>query len=127
MLQQTEVHRIEQELVRSHIAGDALQQKFRFASRGDVKLACALHGYFTEENDSYLPYLHTRIRPAVTELVLSGRVTELAKLDALGWFTSALTDEFLELAISSHIPDSTIWLLKLKERRFGFPPRELTL
>lgn len=127
MLQQTEVQRIEQELVRSQISGNALLQKFRSASRGDVKLACALRGYFAEGNDFFLPYLHTRIRPAVTELVLTGRVTELAKLEGLGWFTPGLTDEFLELAISACVPDSIIWLLKMKQRRFGFSPWELTL
>lgn len=119
-MNQTEVQRIAQELAQSNLSGEALLRKFRSASRGDVKLACALRGYFTEENDSYLPYLQSRIRPAITELVLAGRVAELTKLDNLGWLTAALTDEFLELAISSHVPDSIIWLLKLKECRFGF-------
>lgn len=126
-MNQTEVHRIERELVYSGVSEKALLHKFRSASRGDVKLACALHGYFGEGNDNYLPYLKSRIRPAATQLILAGRVTELAKLDELELFTAALTDEFLELAISSRVPDSILWLLKMKERRFGFRNQELTL
>lgn len=123
----TEVQRIERELAQSNISGEALLRKFRTASRGDVKLACALRGYFGEENDSYLPYLQSRIRPAAAELILSGRVAELAALDALEPFSNALTDEFLELAVSACVPDSMIWLLKMKEHRFGFGAREWKL
>lgn len=126
-MNQTEVHRIERELVYSGVSEKALLHKFRSASRGDVKLACALRGYFAEGDNFYLPYLQSRIRPAISELVLSGRVMELAKLEQLGWFTAALTDEFLELAISACVPESVIWLLKMKERRFGFRNQELTL
>lgn len=126
-MNQTEVHRIERELAQGGVSGEALLRKFRSASRGDVKLACALRGYFGEGNDFYLSYLQGRIRPAISELILAGRVVELAKLEQLGWFTAGLTDEFLELAISSCVPDSIVWLLKMKERRFGFCPRELTL
>lgn len=124
---QTEVQRIERELERSNVAGEALRHKFLSASRADVKLACALHGYFGEENDFYLPYLKSRIRPAAAELIQAGRVTELAKLEALGLFTAALTDAFLELTISAAVPDSIVWLLKMKERCFGFESQGLTL
>lgn len=124
---QTEVNRIEREMIRANVTGEVLLRKFRTASRGNVKLACALHGYFGEGNDNYLPYLKSRIRPAATQLILAGRVTELAKLDELELFTAALTDEFLELAISACVPESVIWLLKMKERRFGFGNQELTL
>lgn len=126
-MNQTEVQRIERELVRAGVTGNALMQKFRSASRGDVKLACALVGYFAEGNDFYLPYLKSRFRPAVTELILAGKPEELAKLEQLGWFTSALTDECLALAIAAGVPESIVWLLKMKERLFGFHPQELVL
>lgn len=127
MAKQTEVQRIGQDLVRAEVTGDALMRKFRSAARGDIKLACALKGYFSEGDEAYLPYLRTRLRPAVTELVLAGRIRELAGLEALELLSQALTEEALETAIAAHVPDSIIWLLKYKERRFGFSDREPVL
>ena len=68
-----------------------------------------------------------RIRPTVTELILSGRVPELAELEEKGAFTAELTDSFLETAISAGAQEATVWLLQLKERRFGFLDRDFSL
>ena len=124
----TEVQRIETELARSNMTEEALMRKFQSAGRADVKLACALYGYFgAGKADVYLQYLMNRIRPAVSELILSGRVSELAELEEQGAFTAELTDSFLETAISAGVQEATVWLLQLKERRFGFPDRDFSL
>ena len=124
----TEVQRIEAELARSNMTEEALMRKFQSASRADVKLACALYGYFRAgKADVYLQYLMNRIRPAVSELILSGRVSQLAELEEKGAFTAELTDSFLEMAISAGAQEATVWLLQLKERRFGFPDRDFSL
>ena len=124
----TEVQRIEAELARSNMTEEALMRKFQSAGRADVKLACALYGYFgAGKADVYLQYLMNRIRPAVSELILSGRVSELAELEEQGAFTAELTDSFLETAISAGVQEATVWLLQLKERRFGFPDRDFSL
>lgn len=124
----TEVQRIETELARSKITAGALMGKFQSATRADVKLACALYGYFGAEKENvYLQYLMNRIRPAVTELILSGRVSQLAELEEKGAFTAELTDSFLETAISAGAQEATVWLLQLKERRFGFLDRDFSL
>lgn len=124
----TEVQRIEAELARSNMTKEALMRKFQSASRADVKLACALYGYFRAgKADVYLQYLMNRIRPAVSELILSGRVSQLAELEEQGAFTAELTDSFLETAISAGAQEATVWLLQLKERRFGFPDRDFSL
>lgn len=128
MVLTTEVQRIETELARSKITAEALMGKFQSATRADVKLACALYGYFgAGKEDVYLQYLMSRIRPAVTELILSGRVSQLAELEGKGAFTAELTDSFLETAISAGAQEATVWLLQLKERRFGFPDRDFSL
>lgn len=128
MVLTTEVQRIETELARSKITAEALMGKFQSATRADVKLACALYGYFgADKEDAYLRYLMSRIRPAVTELILSGRVSQLAELEGKGAFTAELTDSFLETAISAGAQEVTVWLLQLKERRFGFPDRDFSL
>ena len=55
MVLTTEVQRIETELARSKITAEALVRKFQSASRADVKLACALYGYFgAGKEDVYL-------------------------------------------------------------------------
>lgn len=124
----TEVQRIEAELARSNMTEEALMRKFQSAGRADVKLACALYGYFgAGKADVYLQYLMNRIRPAVSELILSGRVSQLAELEEKGAFTAELTDSFLETAISAGVQEATVWLLQLKERRFGFPDRDFSL
>ena len=57
MVLTTEVQRIETELARSKITAEALVRKFQSASRADVKLACALYGYFgAGKEDVYLQY-----------------------------------------------------------------------
>lgn len=124
-MKQTEVQRIGRELEQGNVSGEALRRKYQTAARGDVKLACALRGYFSEGNDFYFPYIKTRIRPAASELILAGRVSDLARLEEQ--LTPALTEEFLELAISARAPGPMIWLLQMKERRFGFKSQELTL
>lgn len=123
MIQKTQVHQMEQELLRSGVSGEALQRKFRTASRADSKLACALLGYFAEGNESYLPYLRSRIRPVLMELTLSGRVRELAALEAAGLLTAPLVEACLEAAIAAGAPESTVWLIKCKERNYGFRDR----
>lgn len=93
-----------------------------------MKLACALYGYFgAGKADVYLQYLMNRIRPAVSELILSGRVSQLTELEEKGAFTAELTDSFLGTAISAGVQEATVWLLQLKERRFGFPDRDFSL
>lgn len=125
MHKQSEVQRIEKTL--TDLSGEALMGKFRASVRGDVKLACALRGYFAEGDERYLPYLKSRIRPAGTELVLAGQASELDALDRLGLITPALLEEWLEISIGAHVPESIVWLLKTKERKFGFSGRERTL
>lgn len=126
-MQKTEVQRIGGELRQSGVCGDALLRKFRTAARGEVKLACALLGYFEQGEDSYLAYLRSRIRPAVTALVLEGRVRELEILERQGLLSPSLSEEALETAIAAHVPEAIVWLLKQKERRGGFENGELAL
>ena len=107
---------------------EALLQKFRTNARGEVKLACALRGYaLGEHREVYLPYLRSRMRPAVTELIRAGRVSELAVLEPEGFFPEERIDEYLSVAIASGVQESIVWLLRLKERRLGFPRQEYRL
>lgn len=127
MVKQSEVQRIMAELTRADTAGEELLRRFRSASRGDVKLACAIRGYFAEGNEEYLPYLRSRIRPAVMELVRSGSIRELSMLAQQGMLPPQLAEEALETAISAQVPASIVWLLKWKAEHIGFCSQELSL
>lgn len=125
MWQGTEVSRLEREV--STLTEDGLYSKFCTASRGDLRLACALLGYFRGDAASgqYLEYLSQRIRPAAMELIASNRPLELAQLEAQGLFTEALTEELLQAAIRGRHTETIASLLRLKEQKYGFRDRDL--
>lgn len=127
MQQRTEVGRIEKELRDGGYAGEALLRKFRSASRGDIKLACALLGWFGEDKENaYLDYLKKRIRPAAAELIAADRAEALLSLEKEVDFSAELTDAFLQTAMDWGSRESIIRLLQMKERKFGFHDREFT-
>lgn len=111
-------------------SGADLWEKFRKASREDVRLAVALHGFANGETvgaEDYQAYLRHRIRPAVLAVLEENRVLELAQLDSLAGFTASQIDDFLTQAIAANRPEAIVWLLKQKESRYGFHDRDLSL
>lgn len=122
----TEVRRIMQGL--EQLSEDALLQKFHSASRADVKLACTLlcqrRGNMQEPLQKYLL---SRLRPAVTEMILADDVSALSAMDSYGIYTEYNTDAFLKEAVNSGAQECTVWLLKLKARHFGFWDRDFSL
>jgi len=127
-MQKSEVQKLEAELKKSGITADALREKFRSTRRSEVKLACALYGYFEVSHEAeYLGYLKSRLRPALTELLLAGRVRELAELEALDLITEKLTEECLQAAIAAGAQDAIVYFLQLKARHYGFRDRDFTL
>lgn len=125
-MDRTEVHRLMRDL--GHIPDDALLQKFHSASRADVKLACTLvclhRGSLPEPMRRYFL---SRLRPAVTELILADDVSALAAIDAHSVYTLTNVDAFLKEAICSGAQECTVWLLQVKSRRFGFRDRDFSL
>ena len=126
----SEVVRIEEVLLHNGTTGEALYRKLRSARREDVRLAAAIRGYFyegEEYREEYFAYLSRRLRPAAEALIETNRVQELAQLEETGLFTPQLTDDFLRTAITLGRPELIVWLLRLKESRFGFPDRDFRL
>lgn len=126
----SEVVRIEEVLSHNGTAGEALYQKFRTAQREAVRLAAALRGYFDcpdGHREEYFSYLTRRLRPTAEALIETNRVRELSVLEAEGLFTPELTDAFLDTAITLGRPEIIVWLLRLKENRWGFPDRDFRL
>lgn len=112
----------------AQMSDSELMRKFQSASRADIKLACTLlclrRGNMQEPVQKYFL---SRLRPAVTELILADEVSLLAALDAYGVYTEKNTDAFLEDAVQNSAQECTVWLLQLKARRFGFRDRDFSL
>lgn len=132
MWNESETVRIGKVLAHNGISGEALLKKFRTAAREDVRLAAALRGFFLDSSDEnqkeeYFSYLSRRIRPAVSALIESNRVVDLAVLAEKNLFTAELTDAFLAEAIAMNRSEITVWFLQMKGQKFGFPDRDFGL
>lgn len=92
-----------------------------------IALDCCFQDPSAEHRSTYEQYLHRRIRPAVRLLMEREDLKMLEQLDALGWFTEPLLDEFLQTASQLEKPSVFVWLLQKKQSRFGFRRRIYTL
>ena len=105
-------------------------QKFWESKQAAVKLNIALEDFFQEEvtqahRETYGRYLRQRIRPAVEELI---RREDLEKLEFFlqqGWLPTV--DDFLKLAASEQKNAAFVWLLRIKQERYGFTEESFSL
>lgn len=129
---ESEAVRLQRVFAHNELTGAALLEKFRKASREDVRLAAALRGYFTPgcgseaEREQYLAYLRRRVRPAAWALMEENRVLDLEAFEKAVGFSTELVDEFLQKAMELNRPEVLVWLLEQK-RRFGFRDRDFSL
>lgn len=129
---ESEVVRLEKVMAHNGLAGQALLEKFRKASRESVRLAAALRGCFVpgcgeaEAREAYLAYLRNRVRPTVAALMEENRVPELERFEKEVPFSQSLVDEFLAEAMEMDRPEIIVWLLQYKKERFGFPDRDFS-
>lgn len=129
---ESEIVRLRRVFAHNDLTGEALLQKFRTASREDVRLAAALRGYYTPgcagdgEKGQYLAYLCRRVRPTVQALMEENRVLELEDFEEKAGFTADMVDEFLQKAIELDRPEIIVWLLRRKQQRYGFRDRDFS-
>lgn len=130
---ESEVVRLEKVLAHNGLTGEKLLEKFRTASREDVRLAAALRGLFTlqsssaQEKEAYLAYIKRRPIPAAAALMEENRVLDLEKLDAAVPLTRETVDSLLNTARTMGRPEALVWLLEKKQTRFGFRDRDFSL
>lgn len=128
MKAQSEVVRQRNLLRQQQITGDALLEKFRTASREEVRLAAALQGFFTQEGgEDYLAYLRRRPQPAALALLEENQILELERLEQAVGLRYAQVEDLLERAIAMGRPEATVWLLRRKEEYYGFRDRDFSL
>ena len=110
-----------------------LYQKFQTTGQERIRLACALEGFFSEkggneaEKSAYGQYLKRRIRPAMEALIREENVGKMELLEEQGWFGAAELDQFLAIARKEHRLESLVWLMKLKDSKYGYKDKTFEL
>lgn len=129
---QSEVVRLQKVLSANGLTGEELLQKFKTASREEVRLAAALRGFYTPgcgdeaQKDIYLGYLQKRVKNTVNALMEENRVPELEDFLGRVRFSTGIVDEFLQTAMELNRPEILVWLLKEKQH-MGFRDRDFSL
>lgn len=100
----------------------------------DVKLNHALELYFDEtaekQSREYFEaekYLKMRIRPAMEMLIQLEDTEKMEVLENNGWFGEKELESFIKTAQEKDKPRSLIWLLHLKNRKYGHRDKDFTL
>lgn len=113
--------------------GPKLYQKFRKTNRAAVRLAAALRGYFLEAGVSpeqraeYEDYLKEQSGPAMEELIAEEAVEKMKILEQLGWFGGEQLEGFIQSARTRGKSASLLWLLHLKDKKYGYQDYDFTL
>lgn len=100
----------------------------------DRKLEQALEIYFQEnpnrESDKYQEiqkYLKLRIR-SVMELLIENEDTErMEQIEKCGWFSANELENFIRCAQEKAKLRSLVWLLHLKDKKYGYQKKDFSL
>lgn len=109
-----------------------LYEKFKTTRQEPVRLAAALEGFFQRESDPVqqqecVRYLKRRIRPAMESLIAGEELEKMAVLEQQGWFGETELEGFLETARRLEKPASVMWLLHLKNEKYGYRDADFSL
>ena len=110
-----------------------LYRKFQTTGQERIRLACALEGFFSEEKDKeaekkvYGQYLKRRIRPAMEALIQEENVLKMEQLEAKGWFGAEELDQFIAVARKERRLESLVWLMRLKDQKYGYKEKKFDL
>lgn len=107
-------------------------EKFRESRQAVVKLEIALQEAFSADlpenaRRDYHAYLRQRIRPAVEACVDRDNPELLDLLEAQGWLEGLPLEDFLRRAGENRKNAALVWLLRQKERQFGFSRPDFSL
>lgn len=106
-------------------------RKFRETGQEKLRLETALE-YFEKETDpqrtgEYEAYLKRRIRPAMEQLIITEDVEKMELLHEKGMFGQKELEVFTDMAEREKKPASLVWLLQLKNRKYGFKQKNFQL
>lgn len=81
----------------------------------------------TERRSEYGRYLKNRIRPAVEKLIGDNEIERLQVLEEKGFFGERELEGFLKTAREQNRPAVLLWLLRLKDEKYGYRDRDFSL
>ena len=95
------------------------------------------YGNFTGEEDDLMQdrkleqalekYLKLRIR-SVMELLIENEDTErMEQIEKCGWFSANELENFIRCAQEKAKLRSLVWLLHLKDKKYGYPKKDFSL
>ena len=106
-------------------------RKFKETGQEKLRLETALE-YFEKETDpqragEYEAYLKRRIRPAMEQLIIMEDVEKMELLHEKGMFGQKELEVFTDMAEKEKKPAALVWLLQLKNRKYGFKQKNFQL
>lgn len=109
-----------------------LYEKFKTTRQEPVRLAAALEGFFNgavdpAQRQEYERYLKRRIRPAMEKLISGEELEKMAILEQQGWFGAGELEGFLDTARKWDKPAALMWLLHLKNQKYGYRETDFSL
>lgn len=108
-------------------------KKFSKTQQEPVKMATALWGFFlkegiTEEQRAELAeYLKMRVRNAVETLIEEDEPEKIEVLEKLDWFGQQELEDFIKTARERQKIQALVYLMKLKDSRYGYQEEEFEL
>lgn len=100
----------------------------------DKKLEQTLDIYFGEETDRETEefqdaqkYLKLRIRPAMEFLIEKEDTERMELLESGGWFAAKELESFIRYAREKSKLRSLVWLLHLKDKKYGYRKKDFSL
>lgn len=100
----------------------------------DRKLEQALEIYFQEnsdrESDKYQEiqkYLKLRIRSVMELLIENGDTERMEQIEKCGWFSANELESFIRCAQEKAKLRSLVWLLHLKDKKYGYQKKDFSL
>lgn len=108
-------------------------KKFSETKQEPVKMATALWGFFLkdgvdpEQKRAYAEYLKPRIRNAVETLIEEDEPDKIEVLEQAGWFGQKEVEDFIRTARERQKLQALVYLMKLKDTRYGYQEEEWEL
>lgn len=110
-----------------------LYRIFKETRQESLRLQAALRGFFSQKpadtahQEAYGQYLKRRIRPAVEQLIEEEAVEKIQTLEELGYFSGMELEGFIRIARTKEKPASLMWLLQLKNEKYGYQDQDFSL
>ena len=101
---------------------DMRYEKFQTTGQERIRLACA-----EEKKTAYGQYLKRRIRPAMEALIWEENVGKMELLESFGWFGAEELENFICTARRERKLESLVWLMRLKDQKYGYKEKKFDL